>query len=255
MKRANAGEPGMELASTQALPTVATPMDMLAAAVERGMDPQTLKDLMDLSERWQAGEARKAFVTALNLFKSDPPDIFKNKAVSFGGGKGGGTSYRHATLDNVSGVIGEGLAKVGISHRWETEQEEGGMIKVTCILQHSAGHSERVWLRAMPDTSGSKNSIQAVGSTVTYLQRYTLLAATGMAVQDQDDDARMGETNTMPESTKLAWLARIAECHDLNACEILWPDVARAATDAGDVPAYEELKAAMLARRRALKTA
>ena len=39
--------------------------------------------------------------------------------------------------------------------------------------------------------SGSKNSIQAVGSTVTYLQRYTLLAVTGLAAKGQDSDAHM----------------------------------------------------------------
>ena len=43
-------------------------------------------------------------------------------------------------------------------------------------------------LSASADNSGSKNSIQAIGSTVTYLQRYTLLAITGLATEDMDDD-------------------------------------------------------------------
>ena len=37
------------------------------------------------------------------------------------------------------------------------------------------------------DDSGNKNSIQAVGSTTTYLQRYTLKAALGLAASDDDD--------------------------------------------------------------------
>jgi hypothetical protein len=49
------------------------------------------------------------------------------------------------------------------------------------------GHSERTTLSATADTSGSKNSIQAIGSTVTYLQRYTLLAAVGLAAGGDDD--------------------------------------------------------------------
>ena len=36
-------------------------------------------------------------------------------------------------------------------------------------------------------------NLVTMDSTVTYLQRYTLLAATGMAVQDQDDDGAGGK--------------------------------------------------------------
>ena len=36
--------------------------------------------------------------------------------------------------------------------------------------------------------TGSKNAIQAIGSTVSYLCRYTLLCVTGLATSDPDDD-------------------------------------------------------------------
>ena len=229
-----------------------TPMDLLNLAVTKNADLAQLEKLMDLQDRYEKTEARKAFVSALNGFKANPPAIFKNKAVSYGVGK---TGYKHATLDNVSGAIGEALAAVGISHRWETEQLEGGLIRVTCVLTHVLGHSERVPLQASPDTSGSKNAIQAVGSTVTYLQRYTLLSATGMAVQDQDDDGRQGKGNAMPETVKAGWLAAIDACADLAATEPLWAEVAKATTAAGDVSAHEALRAAMSAKRKALKTA
>lgn len=171
------------------VPSVAvTPMQMLAMAIERGADVGMLAKLMDLQERWEANEARKGFVSALSAFKANPPTIAKNKHVKFTTTKGV-TEYDHATLDQVASVIGAALSLHGLSHRWETEQGDGGRIRVTCILQHVMGHSERVTLQASPDESGGKNNIQAVGSTVSYLQRYTLLAATGLAASDQDDDA------------------------------------------------------------------
>jgi len=43
-------------------------------------------------------------------------------------------------------------------------------------------------MQSGPDQSGKKNNIQAIGSTTTYLQRYTLLAATGLATKEQDND-------------------------------------------------------------------
>lgn len=164
-------------------PAAITPMQMLQTAVERGADVAMLEKLLALQERWEATEARKAFVTALSAFKAKPPSVTKNKHVD-----AGRMQYDHATLDQVSGVIGEALSQHGLSHRWEVDQADG-MIRVTCVLTHELGHSERVSLQAGADNSGSKNTIQAIGSTVTYLERYTLLAATGLAAKDQDNDA------------------------------------------------------------------
>ncbi|HKJ22274.1 MAG TPA: ERF family protein [Gammaproteobacteria bacterium] len=166
-----------------------TPMKMLEMAVQQGADLDRLEKLMELQERWEKNEARKAFVAALNAFKAAPPTLTKNKHVDFTTQKGR-TQYDHATLDHVSEQIGKALAAHGLSHRWDVEQLDGGQIRVTCVLTHDAGHSERVPMQSGADQSGGKNNIQAIGSTVTYLQRYTLLAATGMAVKDQDDDGK-----------------------------------------------------------------
>lgn len=167
---------------------VVTPMHMLQVAMERGADLDKLQQLMDLQERWEANEARKAFVAAMAQFKANPPEILKGKHVRFETSKGT-TEYDHATLADVCAAAIKGLADVGISHRWDVNQEN--RIRVTCILTHKQGHSESVAMTASPDESGGKNSIQAIGSTITYLQRYTLLAATGLAARDQvDDDGR-----------------------------------------------------------------
>lgn len=225
------------------------PLAMVADAVQRGTDPATIKALMDLAERHEANEARKAFVAALTEFKNNPPEIFKTKNVSFGGGK---AAYKHATLADVSAIIGAALSKVGISHRWETEQLDGGTIKVTCVLTHALGHSERTPLQASPDASGSKNSIQAVGSTVTYLQRYTLLSATGMAVSDgTDDDGRQGKK--LGDEVVQRYLETIEECKTEQDAAGTWATIAKATTAAGDVEAHEQLRSAMAAKRKALK--
>lgn len=176
----------------QELQRAVTPMDMLQMAVQQGADLDKLSKLMDLQERWEANEARKAFTAAMTAFKSDPPKLTKNKHVKFESQKGV-TEYDHASLDHVVDEIGAALSRHGISHTWETDQLDGGMIRVTCVLTHEAGHSTRTPLQASADQSGGKNNIQGIGSAVTYLQRYTLLSATGMAVKGQDDDGRSSE--------------------------------------------------------------
>lgn len=159
-------------------------IDYVAMAIEKGADLATIEKFMDLQERNNAYEAKKQFVTAMSAFKSVNLKINKDSKVSFGT-----TEYSHASLGNVTNVIGQELAKHGLSFNWKTKQHEGGLIEVMCSITHVMGHSETTSLQASPDQSGGKNNIQAVGSTVTYLERYTLLALTGCATSEQDSDA------------------------------------------------------------------
>ena len=239
--------------------TVASPSTSLMAIIDRAAkDPQfdvaKLQALLAVKKEWEADEARKAFVVALNGFKEHPPEVLKQAQVAFETKQGGKTGYKHAALDKASEIIGAALAKHGLSHRWDVQQAE--KIKVTCILTHALGHSERVTMEAPADTSGSKNSIQAIGSTVSYLQRYTLFAAAGIAPKNADDDGRGGGTLiAMDDKAKQAHSAAIAGAKDSKALESLWAGIAAACTKAGDVAAYEELKKEVIAKAKALKKA
>lgn len=185
---------------------VRNPMDMIEAALARNVTGEDLQKILDVAERWEANEARKAFDAAMAKFKKDPPVIRKDRTVSYSG-----TSYKHATHAEVTEKIGEALASVGIFHRFEMDEVDG-QIKVTCVLTHEAGHHVQSSMLAAPDTSGSKNSIQAKGSTITYLQRYTLQAATGLSARDMpDDDGRSAEEELVSFDEALAIEALIEE--------------------------------------------
>lgn len=173
-------KPSVELAPAP----VAGPMAGALAFLQNGGSPEQLEKMMALQERWEAGEAKKEFTEAMAAFKRNPPTILKDKRVYYESkDQTSATDYFHATLGSVCEAIVFGLAEHGISHRWETEQRDA-RVYVTCILTHKRGHSESTKLDGAPDSSGKKNSLQQVASTVTYLQRYTLLAATGLATKD-----------------------------------------------------------------------
>lgn len=182
----------------------AGPLAMAMQAMQAGMSVADMRAMLDLQKDWEANEARKAYVEAMSAFKRSPPEIFKRKEVAFSG-----TQYMHATLGDVTEAITRALAEHGISHRWDTVQQ-GGQIIVTCILTHKLGHSERTTLEGGADDSGKKNRIQQVASTVTYLQRYTLLAATGLATKDIEDDdgtsAGAAVDNTEPSEFAQGWI-------------------------------------------------
>jgi len=190
--------------STQLIPADDIPHgNLVALAVQRGDDLKNITALMDLQERWEKNEARKAYVVAMNAFKKNPPTIFKDRHVYYKNRNGDVTEYDHSSLANVAATISEGLAEHGLSHRWDQEQLDGGQIRVTCVITHAMGHSESNFLQSGADQSGGKNSIQAIGSTVTYLQRYTLLSAVGLATQDMDNDGR-GAGQVQPQNDKPA---------------------------------------------------
>lgn len=180
--------PRDEIPARAVVPAATTPSHLLAMAVEQGADLDKLTKLMDLQERWEANEARKAYVAAMADFKAAPIVIGKNKRVSFTTAKGK-TEYDHAELSDVTAALVPRLSQHGFSHAW-TVKQDAGKITVACVLTHRLGHSERVEMTSGADDSGGKNSIQAISSANSYLQRYTLLAVTGQATGGQDDDGR-----------------------------------------------------------------
>lgn len=179
--------PARAVATPTAGPAATSPMGMMLAALSQGATLEQVEKMMDLQERWEANEARKAFVQAMTAFKAEPIVILKRKRVGFDTKDGGNTSYNHAELSDVTEAISPTMAKHELSYRWDVRQGDG-RVTVDCVITHVRGHSETVTMSGAPDTSGKKNAIQQAASTVTYLQRYTLLAATGMSTKGADDD-------------------------------------------------------------------
>ncbi len=163
-----------------------TPAAMIHLALSQGQDLDKLEKLLELQIRYEENEAKKAYHEAMAKFKETPPEIEKDRHVKYLK-----VDYRHASLANVTKKINMALGEHGLSATWQTGQDNGN-VTVTCIITHKLGHSESTSLTAAPDDSGSKNAIQAIGSTVSYLQRYTILALTGLATSDMDDDGKSG---------------------------------------------------------------
>lgn len=184
---------------------IVTPMEMLDRAISSGANPETLEKLLALQERWEASQAKKAFDEAMATVKSKLPVIIKTKQVSGGGGYG----FKHETLTGIAKQIDPILAEYGLSYRFRTSSD-ATTVTVVCVMSHRLGHSEETSLTGPHDKSGGKNSIQAVGSAVTYLERYSLKAALGMAAAD-DDDAALVDAGEKVSQEQIAELIQLAD--------------------------------------------
>jgi len=171
---------------SEALPVSnSQPADLLQIAVQQNMSAEQLSKLMDLQERWEANQARKSFNAAFSKFQSVAPALIKTSRASFKN-----TSYAYIQLGDITEQIKPHLQACGLSYRFDI-QDSGEKIQVTCIVSHIDGHNESTTMTASPDLTGSKNEIQSRGSTVTYLQRYSLVGALGLTTADADMDGRI----------------------------------------------------------------
>lgn len=168
--------------SAPAISAAITPMEMLNRAVAAGADIDVLEKLMNLQERYEANQARKAFDAAVAEAKAEIRPVVRNST--------GHNSKKYADFAAIATAVDPIISKHGLSYRFRTAQTD--KIAVTCILSHKSGHYEETTLSGPADSTGSKNAIQAIGSTLTYLQRYSLVQALGLAASNDDDGKSAG---------------------------------------------------------------
>ncbi|WPH64008.1 essential recombination function protein [Vibrio phage vB_VpP_1] len=178
------------------------PAQLLSLAVEQGADIEKLSKLMDLQERWEANQAKKAFDEAMNEFQSKMPVVPKRGKVDYTTGKGR-TNYDYGRLEDAFAIASPILKEVGLSFRFKQESSTNGLITVTCVISHKLGHQEENSMSAMPDQSGGKDAIKAMGSTNSYLRRYTFTGGFGIVFAGEDDESQMIPATHAPQQNSV----------------------------------------------------
>lgn len=229
--------------------SVLTPMEMIDRAISNGAAVEVLEKLFALQERYEANQAKKAFNNAIADAKAKIKPIIKNRKVDFTSQKGR-TNYEYEDLAAIAEAVDPVLAASGLSYRHRSQQD-GVKLSVTCIISHRDGYFEETTLTAENDNSGNKNSIQAIGSAATFLQRYTLKLALGLAAT-KDDDGNKAEQPTAISENQLKELLELADSLGVdkpNFCK--WANVESFA----DIPAqkFQIAKNALLAKGKVKK--
>ncbi len=196
-----------------------SPTRLIELALTQGADPSVLERLMDLQERHHANIAKQAYVTAFTQFKSLVSSIMsKDSAVDFTGAKGR-VSYKFTSLPFMLDHVVRGLAENGLSVHWDRPEQTKDNITVRCIITHELGHSESGSLSAPPDNSGGKSPVQAVQSTVTSLERYTLAMLLGLAGSNDDADLPDSSPVYTDDAVQGLYDSLLAHCNG-NAMEL-----------------------------------
>lgn len=211
-------EPARQIATVEERAVVpvtgASLMEVIArAAADPNADAEKMERLLGLYERITAQQAKAAYTAALAQLQPRLPVIAER-------GKTDKTKY--ATWEDINDAIRPHLHDCGFALSFRVGRADG-QVTVTGILSHQEGHSEETTLELPVDTSGSKNAVQAVGSSVSYGKRYTaiaLLNITSRDPKDADDDGQAAGSRRRPSQAAQDAFAEINACDD-------WPSLER----------------------------
>lgn len=152
---------------------------MIDKLVERpDFDVEKLERLLDMQERIVNRAAMEQFNAAMAQMQDEMPSIEE---------RGQAHNTKYATFEDINDVAKPIMKRHGFAVTFRVKNIQGG-IEVTGVLMHKAGHREETTMTLPLDTSGSKNNVQAVGSSVSYGKRYVMSALLNITTRGSDDD-------------------------------------------------------------------
>lgn len=172
---------GNKIVPRDPTPATTTLIDLLRAAVDKGADVATLERLAKLYESAETAQKKAEFNAALADAKRDIKPIIKDKAV--------GSMYKYETFAAIAEAVDPVLSEHGLFYTFPDAagHNDPALVTVCCRLSHRNGYSVEATRSAKPDVGQNRNAVQAMGSSITYLQRYTLKAVLGLAVSNDTD--------------------------------------------------------------------
>jgi hypothetical protein len=153
------------------------------AAMNPDVDIDKMERLLQMQERILNRNAHAAFSSALAMMQCDLPSIKENGAIEVNGT----VRSKYAKFEDINDTVRPILQRYGFAVSFRVKQD-ASMITVTGILAHREGHSEETQICLPADSSGSKNSVQAIGSSVSYGKRYAMCALLNITSRGEDDD-------------------------------------------------------------------
>lgn len=147
---------------------------------------------------------------ALSNLQGELEDVYKGAQ---------GYGYNYADLSSVLSLLRPLLQKNGLSIA-QPVSGDAGSISITTMLLHSSGQYISSTVAINIDVSNKKmNSLQAAGSTITYLRRYSLMSLIGLAATD--DDGKSGGEHIDSERKELVIMVNAHSLDDGPAVEII----------------------------------
>lgn len=193
-------EPAKEPVEVAIAPVVDAVSMFERLARDPSVDVEKLQRLIEMQERVIAHNAKAAFNAAFSVMQDEIPEIDEHGAIR---NRDGDVQSRYAKNEDIQKVLRPILHKHGFSLSFRTEWPDKKTVKVVGILTHREGHARESEFLADADTSGNKNAIQALGSSISYGHRYTTCDLLNITSREPrhgaDDDGQTSDAHTRPD--------------------------------------------------------
>jgi hypothetical protein len=183
-------------------------LDMIERIIlDKDLDLSRVEKMLDLRDRIEAREAKKAFNASLARAQPRLPVIGRSGEIIIRNkdDRAKGLPVEKQRIEqktkfadwaDINEAITPIIAEEGLSLGFDSVGGKDSSISVTCYLRHSGGHEQQTTLVLPHDSSGSKNPVQAIGSSLSYGKRYTaglLLNFVSRAAPERDDDGKSSD--------------------------------------------------------------
>lgn len=126
-----------------------------------------LERLVALKERTEERQAKTEYIAAMARLAPLLPIVERNGHVKYEGTGGKqGMDRTYGKYEDIDEAVRPIYSAEGFSVAWKTEEGQGGKIRMIGVCSHRMGHSEEFKIDLPHDSSGGKNAIQAIGSSV-----------------------------------------------------------------------------------------
>lgn len=167
------------------------------AATDPSVDIEKMERLLAMHERLVAVDARKAYSVAMASAQSEMRPISadaENKQ----------THSKYASYSQLDKALRPIYSRLGFALSFNTEESGSpDVLRVTCHVSHTGGHSEYFRIDMPADGKGAKGGdvmtkTHATGAAATYGMRYLLKMIFNVAIGEDDNDGN-GVTNFITE--------------------------------------------------------
>lgn len=215
-------------------------------AVNESVDPAKMHSILDLMERQQNKVAAQAYENALADLQDEMPRIKKDGRIEHKDR----LISTYATYEAIDDVIRPLLKKYGFTLRFSSKQLNDKVL-VSGTLAHRGGHKETIDTPLSIDQSGAKNSVQGVGSTISYGKRYIVSMFFNIITEGEDDDGNKAAFIAMTDEQARTVKTLIQESKTDTSSFLKWANAQN--VEAMDARKYEAAVRMLNQKKTALK--
>jgi len=165
-------------------------------AMDPAADLDKMERLLDMQERIMKREAEMFYFSDMASLQAEMPEITETGILK----NNSGVIGTYGKYEDIIRAVKPSLQKYGFSIRFENDSNTPGMISVTGYVSHRGGHSECASISLPFDATGSKNSVQSIGSSISYAKRYVLGMLINITTHGEDDDGAAGGAKPQAKS-------------------------------------------------------